>query len=46
MVFGPDDSPPLLGVATLEELGLCPDPVHKELVTIPLPLFVCFPLRS
>jgi len=43
VVFGPDDTPPLLGVATLEELGLGLDPVHKELITIPLPLFVCFP---
>jgi predicted aspartyl protease len=43
VVFGPDESPPLLGVATLEELGLGLDPVHKELITIPLPLFVCFP---
>ena len=46
VVFGPDDTPPLLGVATLEELGLGLDPVHKELITIPLPLFVCFPLQS
>jgi len=46
VVFEPDDTPPLLGVATLEELGLGLDPVHKELITIPLPLFVCFPLQS
>lgn len=39
VVFGQDDTPHLLGVATLEELGLGLDPVHRELITIPLPLF-------
>ncbi len=39
VVFGPDDSPALLGVATLEELGLGLDPVRRELIQIPLPLF-------
>ncbi len=46
VVFGPDETAALLGVATLEELGLGLDPVHKELITIPLPLFLCSPLRS
>jgi predicted aspartyl protease len=41
VVFGPDETAALLGVATLEELGLGLDPVHKELITIPLPLFLC-----
>jgi clan AA aspartic protease len=39
VVFGSDETPPLLGVATLEELGLGLDPVRKELSPIPLPLF-------
>ena len=39
VVFGPDDTPALLGVATLEELGLGLDPVRRELIQIPLPLF-------
>lgn len=39
IVFGQDDTPALLGVATLEELGLGLDPVHRELIPIPLPLF-------
>lgn len=39
VVFGQDDSPALLGVATLEELGLGLDPVRRELIPVPLPLF-------
>jgi predicted aspartyl protease len=42
VVFGQDDTPALCGIATLEELGLGLDPVHRELIPIPLPLFhVC-----
>jgi len=41
VIFGQDDTPHLLGVATLEEFGLGLDPVHRELITIPLPLFRC-----
>lgn len=40
VVFGPDDTPALLGIATLEELGLGLDPVHRELIPISLPLYL------
>jgi clan AA aspartic protease len=43
VVFGPGDTPSLLGVATLEELGLGIDPVRRELTQIPLPLFSAAP---
>ena len=39
VVFGPDDTPALLGIATLEELGLGLDPVRRELIPLPLPLY-------
>jgi predicted aspartyl protease len=45
VVFGPGDTPSLLGVATLEELGLGIDPVRRELTQIPLPLFSAAPLN-
>ena len=32
--FGPDDAQPLLGVVTLEELGLGIDPVKGELIDL------------
>lgn len=38
VVFGEHAAPPLLGVVTLEELGLGLDPVRRELIPIPLPL--------
>lgn len=38
VVFGEDKGPFLLGVVTLEELGLGLDPIRKQLVSIPLPL--------
>ena len=44
VVFGQDDSPALLGVATLEELGLGLDPVRRELIPVPLPLFRVAPV--
>ena len=34
-VFGESNSEPLLGVVTLEELGLAADPVHRRLVPVP-----------
>ena len=40
VVFGKDDGPVLLGVATLEELGLGLDPVRRELIPVPLPLYL------
>jgi len=43
VVFGADESPALLGIATLEELGLGLDPVRRELIPIPLPLFCKHP---
>jgi len=39
VVFGQDTAPALLGIATLEELGLGLDPVHRELISLPLPLY-------
>ena len=39
VVFGEDQSPALLGVTTLEALGLGLDPVRRELIPVPLPLF-------
>jgi predicted aspartyl protease len=40
IVFGSDGAPALLGIATLEELGLGLDPIRRELIPIPLPLFL------
>jgi clan AA aspartic protease len=34
-VFGVPDSEPLLGVVTLEELGLAADPVNRRLIPVP-----------
>ena len=35
VVFGDDDVSPLLGAVTLEEFLLAPDPIRKELVSVP-----------
>ncbi len=35
VVFGDPDSEPLLGVVTLEELGLAADPVGRRLIPVP-----------
>jgi len=35
VVFGEPGSEPLLGVVTLEELGLAADPVHRRLIPVP-----------
>ena len=35
VVFGAPGSEPILGVVTLEEFLLAPDPVHSELIPVP-----------
>ena len=35
VIFGDEDSEPLLGVVTLEEFGLGVDPVNRRLITVP-----------
>lgn len=42
VVFGEESGPSLLGIATLEELGLGLDPLRRELIPIPLPLMALF----
>ncbi len=32
--FGPDDVQPLIGIVTLEELGLAVDPVERKLIDL------------
>jgi clan AA aspartic protease len=34
-IFGSDDSTPILGAVTLEELGLGVDPVNRKLIEVP-----------
>ncbi len=41
VVFGEDRAHALLGVVTLEALGLGLDPLRKALIPIPLPLMLC-----
>jgi len=35
VIFGPDDSRPLLGVTALESVGIFVDPTHKTLKRLP-----------
>jgi len=35
VIFGPDDSKPLLGVTALESVGIFVDPAHKTLKRLP-----------
>jgi clan AA aspartic protease len=35
VIFGEEDSPPLLGAYTLEGVRLAPDPVNRRLVPVP-----------
>jgi len=35
VVFAPEDTSPLIGATTLENLGLAVDPVHRRLIPVP-----------
>jgi len=35
VVFAPEDTSPLIGATTLENLGLAVDPVHQQLIPVP-----------
>ena len=37
-LFGPPDSLPLLGAVSLEQFGLCPDPLARRLVPTRVPM--------
>ena len=46
VVFGEDDSEPILGAVALEEFLLVPDPVRRRLVPVPGLMMGCRPERQ
>lgn len=45
-IWGDPDTTPLLGVVTLEEMGLGVDPVNRRLIEVPGLLMRCGPMES